>query len=63
MVTLSATACDFIIYLESSLVLGFEALQQQLFAQFWQQVVQELDRLIFHLVYIIVHHNIVFYSV
>lgn len=51
MLTLSATACEFIIHLQKSLVLGKEGLHRQLFTRFWQQISQELDRLIFTMVY------------
>ena len=50
MLALSATACDFIIHLQNSLVMGKEALQRQLFTKFWQQIAQELDRYIFNMV-------------
>ena len=50
MLTLSATACDFIIHLQNSLVMGKEALQRQLFTKFWQQIAQELDKYIFDMV-------------
>ena len=54
MLTLSATACDFIIHLQNSLVMGKEALQRQLFTKFWQQIAQELDKYIFDMVCIAV---------
>lgn len=50
MITLSATACDFIIQLQNSLVMGKEALHRQLFTRFWQQIAQELDRLVYNMV-------------
>lgn len=45
--TLSASACEFMILLQESLLRGSECLQHHLFTLHWQQVIQELDQLIF----------------
>lgn len=50
MISLSTTACQFVIHLQSSLVMGNEGLHRQLFDKFWQQIAQELDRLLYSMV-------------
>lgn len=50
MITLSTTACEFIIHLRNSLVAGDEGLHKHLFTRFWQQIAQELDRLLYSMV-------------
>lgn len=57
-ITLSTTACDFMILLQDSLLLGSNRLHRHLFSIFWQQVVKELDILLFNMVNEFLH----FYS-
>ena len=50
MMTLSATACEFIVILQNSLITVDDGLYKDLFNKFWQQIAQELDVLIYKMV-------------